>query len=248
MALALQDDAIISSVSVPAAQPGRLDAVRGIIPDSGNVSGIEIRLSRLHVADNHTPRIPPFPGYANLYLLVVVIDDQMTEPKTLTLDAFARVDDNEDLPVDRTIYYWKQEQAGQKSPSQIHTLVSVLKSKKDLRDTGKVLADAQNSDAYKSLVGQVMTAIVQAPTQTAALILQLGNVVGSLLTDVEDKTLFTQVVSFTDINGDFDTLGKTPHEQQNRYVASTLNIIVRDTEREQAIAALAAPAPTANPA
>jgi hypothetical protein len=244
MALDLQADAIISTVSVPEAQPGRLDAVKGVIPDSGNVSGIEVRLSRLHIKDNHTPRIPPFPGYADLYLLVVVIDDQMQEPRTLTLDSFARIDDNEDLPVDRTAYYWKQEQPGQKPPSQVHVLVSVLKSKKGLRDTGKVLAAAQSSDTYKNLLTQVTSAIIQAPTQTVGLILQLGNVVGSLLTDVEDKTLFTQVVSFTDINGDFDTLGKTPHQQENRYVASTLNIIVRDTEREQAIAALSDAAPT----
>ncbi|GAB2964930.1 hypothetical protein GCM10027048_38080 [Hymenobacter coalescens] len=225
-----------------------MDAVKGVIPDSGNVSGIEVRLSRLHVKDNHTPRVPPFPGYANLYLLVVVIDDQMNEPRTLSLDSFARVDDNEDLPVNRTAYYWKQEQPGQKPPSQVQVLVSVLKSKKALRDTGQVLATAQSNDAYKGLLAQVTAAIAKAPTQTVGLILQLGNVVGSLLTDVEDKTLFTQVVSFTDINGDFDTLGKTPHEQENRYVTSTLTIVVRDAEREQALAALSGPAPFSNPA
>ncbi|GAB3839625.1 hypothetical protein [Hymenobacter jeollabukensis] len=245
MALSLQDDAIISTVSLPAAQPGRLDAVRGAIPDSGNVSGLEVRLSQLHIKDNHTPRVPPFPGYANLYLLVVVIDDQMQEPRTLTLNSFPRVDDNEDLPVDRTVYYWKQEQPDQKPPCQVHVLVSVLKSKKDLRDTGQVLAAAQSNDTYKSLLQQVTAAIVKAPTQTVGLILQLGNVIGSALTDVEDKTLFTQVVSFTDINGDFDTLGKTPHQQENRYVASTLSIIVRDAEREQVLANLT---PTGQPA
>lgn len=243
MALDLLQDAIVSSVSVPAAQPGRLDAVRGAIPDSGNVSGLEVRLAQLRVKDNHTPRIPPFPGYADLYLLVVVIDDQMQEPRTLTLNSFARVDDNEDLPVDRTVYYWKQAQPGQQPPSQVHVLVSVLKSKKGLRDTGQVLTAAQSNDSYKSLLQRVVTAVASAPAQTVSLLLQLGTVIGAALTDVEDRTLFTQVVSFTDINGDFDTLGKTPHQQENRYVASTLNIIVRDAEREQALAGLAPTAP-----
>lgn len=230
MALDLLTDAVIDTISLPVTgarvrQPG--------IPNSQTVTGLEVRLSRVLVKNNRTPQVWPFPGFADVYLLLVVFDDIQPEPQNLTLSGFARIDDNEDLPVDKTAYFWKQNDgAPGPVPSQVHVLLSVLKSKKRLRNTGTILAQARESQDYRDLVGQVVGAIAGAPTQAAEVLLRLGAVVGNLLKDVEDKPLFTQVVTFTDINGDFDNLGKTPVVKMNDNVQTTLTLIVRDPARE----------------
>lgn len=232
MALNLLSDAVIDTISLPATGVRRVRA-RGI-PNSKNVTGLEVRLSRVFIKDNRTPQVWPFPGFADVYLLLVVFDDLNPEPQVLNLSGFARIDDGEDLPVDKTAYYWKQEEPAGPVPSQIHVLLSVLKSKKGLRDTGAVMEKARESADFKSLVGKMVGAIAGAPAAAAEVLLQLGGVVGSLLKDVEDKALFTQVVSFTDINGDFDNLGKTPVVKMNDFVQTTLTLVVRDPEREPA--------------
>jgi len=45
----------------------------GDIPKSDELSGIELRLSRVLIKENGTPKVPPFPGLAQIYLLVIVI-------------------------------------------------------------------------------------------------------------------------------------------------------------------------------
>lgn len=230
MALNLLTDAVIDTVSMPTTGVRRVRS-RGI-PNSKTVTGLEVRLSRVFIKDNRTPQVWPFPGFADVYLLLVVFDDLTPEPQVLNLSGFARIDDGEDLPVDKTAYYWKQSEPAGPVPSQVHVLLSVLKSKKGLRDTGAVMAQARESDDYKSLVGQMVGAIAGAPAVAAEILLQLGGVVGRLLTNVEDKALFTQVISFTDINGDFDNLGKTPVVKMNDYVQTTLTLVLRDPERE----------------
>ncbi|UYZ61574.1 hypothetical protein [Hymenobacter weizhouensis] len=234
MALDLLTDAVIDTISLPDTN-ARLR--RSGIPDSKTVTGLEVRLSRVLVKNNRTPQVWPFPGFADVYLLLVVFDNVRPEPQTITLSGFARIDDNEDLPVDKTAYYWKRDEAAPDArvPGQIHVLLSVLKSKKRLRDTAEVLTKAQSSDDYRTLVGQVVGAIAGAPAQTAETLLRLAAVVGNLLQDVEDKPLFTQVVTFTDINGDFDNLGKTPIVKMNDHVQTTLTLIVRDPAREPVV-------------
>ena len=108
----------------------------------------------------------------------------------------------------------------------------MLKSKQGLRDTAALLVRARQSDDYQSLVSEVAQVIASAPLRAAELLLQVGSVVGGLLQEVEDKPLFTQVISFTDINGDFDSLGKTPVVKGNDYVRTTLTLVVRDPTRE----------------
>ncbi|MBC6697600.1 hypothetical protein [Hymenobacter sp. BT190] len=232
MALDLLSDAVIDTVSLPVTN-ARVRRQTRAIGTSGTVTGLEVRLSRVFIQDNRTPKVWPFPGFADVYLLLVVFDDLTAEPRTLTLSGFARIDDGEDLPVDKTAYFWKQpaESAGT-APSQVHVLLSVLKSKKGLRDTAAVLTQARTSEDYRSLVGEVVGAIANAPARTAEVILQLAGVVGGLLQNVEDKPLFTQVVSFTDINGDFDNLGKTAIVKGNNNVQTTLTLVVRDPARE----------------
>ncbi|HEX8428220.1 hypothetical protein [Hymenobacter sp.] len=234
MALDLITDAFISTVSLPATPPAatRAQEQEPGIPDSQTVTGLEVRLSRVLVKNNRTAKVWPFPGFADVYLLLVVFDNLNLEPQTLTLSGFARIDDEEDLPVDKTAYYWKQTTPEGPVPSQVHVLLSVLKSKQGLRDTAAVMEQARNSDDYRNLVTEVVRVIANAPLRAAELLLQLGGVVGGLLKDVEDKPLFTQVISFTDINGDFDSLGKTPVVKMNDYVQTTLTLIVRDPARE----------------
>ncbi|WP_324672181.1 hypothetical protein [Hymenobacter sp. GOD-10R] len=230
MSLDLQTNAVIDTVSLPAATVRR--SLDQNIPDSKTVTGLEVRLSRVLVKDNRTAKVWPFPGYADVYLLLIVFDDLHPEPQTINLSGFTRIDDNEDLPVDKTAYYWKQNTLNERAPSQVHLLLSVMKSKERLRDTGTILTQAKDSADYQSLVSAVVATIANAPAQIATLLLQLGAVVGQQLHEVEDKPLFTQVISFTDINGDFDTLGKTPIVKMNQYVQTTLTLVVRDPARE----------------
>ena len=237
MALDLITDAVIATVSLPETRVAPLRRDPGI-PSSQTVTGLEVRLSRVFIENNRTPKVFPFPGFANVYLLLVVFDNLNPEPQTLTLSGFARIDDDEDLPVDKTAYYWKQTAPEGPVPSQVHVLLSVLKSKKGLRDTAAVMEQARNSDDYRSLVAEVVRVIAHAPVRAAELLLQLGSVVGNLLKEVEDKPLFTQVISFTDINGDFDNLGKTQVAKKNDYVQTTLTLIVRDPAREPSVDAL----------
>ena len=233
MALDLQTNAVIDTVSLPAATVRR--STNQNIPDSRTVTGLEVRLSQVYIKNNRTAKVWPFPGYADVYLLLIVFDDLHPDPQTLTLSGFARIDDNEDLPVDKTAYYWKQDTPDEPAPSQIHLLLSVMKSKERLRDTGAILTQAKDSPDYQSLVNAVVATIANTPAQIATLLLQLGAVVGQQLQEVEDKPLFTQVISFTDINGDFDSLGKTPVLKMNDYVQTTLTLIVRDPAREPSV-------------
>lgn len=227
MALDLLSDAVVNIVSMPTTNT-RVGRQTRSIGTSGTVTGLEVRLSRVLIQDNRTPKVWPFPGFADVYLLLVVFDDLAPEPRNLTLSGFARIDDGEDLPVDKTAYFWKQQDATGPVPSQVHVLLSVLKSKQGLRDTAAVLSEARNSEDYRGLVGEVVGAIAGAPARAAEVLLQLASVVGSRLQNVEDKPLFTQVISFTDINGDFDNLGKTPIVKGNNNVQTTLTLIVRD--------------------
>ncbi len=232
MALDLLSDAVIDTVSLPTTNARAVHPTAGVAT-SRTVTGLELRLSRVLVKNNRTARVWPFPGFADVYLLLAVFDDLHPEPQTLNLSGFARIDDNEDLPVDKTAYYWKQNDAAPGAvPSQVHVLLSVLKSKQGLRDTAAVLTEARSSADYRSLVTEVVGAIANAPAQAAEMLLRLGSVVGNLLKDVEDKPLFTQVISFTDINGDFDNLGKTPLVKMNDNVQTTLTLVVRDPARE----------------
>jgi hypothetical protein len=49
---------------------------------------------------------------------------------------------------------------------------------------------------------------------------------------IDDTPLFTTVLSYTDINGDFDQLGRHPYPQGNKYVDIVTTLIVRDATRD----------------
>jgi hypothetical protein len=233
----LLTDALIDTVVLPTAHPRSATVTTRGIPTSTSITGLEVRLSRVLVIDNRTPKILFLPGRANVYLLLLVVDNLGGEPKTFTLNGFADIDDNEDLPVDKTAYYWAPSASQPVAPSQIHVLLSVIKSKEGLRNVGQVLDTAKTSSVYQQGLAQLLSAVVAAPAQVANLVLQLGEIVGGFLTHVEDKPLFTQVVSFTDINGDFDILGKTVYSRKNACIRTELTLVVRDQAREQTLLA-----------
>ena len=147
----------------------------GDIPTSKDVSGLELRLSRVRIKDNGTPAVWPFPGLAQLYLLVVVISDHGAMQE-LTLKGFPKVDDDEELLVDRTLFYWKKSDETPKAPSQIHVLVSVIKSREELREVGKVLTQVKADKNYTDLVGSIKVLVAAATpvTQIADLVFSLA--------------------------------------------------------------------------
>lgn len=238
MAIDFHKGAYIKELNFSQEKHKKSKLVSEAIPTSGNITGIEVRLSRAHIIDNKTPKVLIFPGYAKIYLLAIVVSDVGNAAPALNLKSFAKVGDRENLPVDASLFYWKEGGDNVKPPSQIHTLVSIIKSKGDLRNVSEVLANAQANDDFKK-VSQSLGNLVKAAAQLNAvtsLLLDVSNVLGRFLGDVDDKPLLTWVQSFTDINGDFDALGKTTTSRKNKWAAADLSIIIRDKERELEVA------------
>lgn len=206
------------------------------IPTSKDITGIELRLSKVLIKDNGTPAVWPFPGLARFYLMTLVVSDVQTGAVALDLKGFAKVGDNEELPVDRTLFYWKKEGEG-KSPSQIHLFASVLKSKEDLRDAGQILSKVKGDAEYKDLV-QNIAGLVSAATPVGAVtdtLFTVATIVGKYLGEVKDKPWLTWVQSFTDLNGDLDNLGAKVQGRENDKAAMRLSLIIRDKGREEAV-------------
>jgi hypothetical protein len=205
------------------------------IPTTGDVSGIELRLSQARILDNRTPNLGPFPGYAKIYFLTLVISDIQNQAVFVDVKGFPKVDDKEDLPIDNTLFYWKKSDAAKIAPSQLHVFTSIIKSKQALRDTGKIMQDAKGDARYTSILETVVKTMASASPvgQIVDQVMNLANIVGSFLGKVEDKPLITVLQSFTDINGDFDVLGKIPKEYRFKYAILGLSLTVRDKEREQ---------------
>jgi hypothetical protein len=228
----LQTDALVDTIALPATSEKAAALNDVSISTSRNVTGLEVRLSQVHIKNNRNNFLF-LHGRADIYLMLLVVDNLGAEPKALTINTFPDVGDNEDLPITDAVYDWQSSEAQTVAPNQIHIMLSVLKSKKTLRDAGDALVAAKNSAEYKSTLTQLIEAVAKAPAQVADLALSLGGIVGGFLSDVEDKPLFTQVVSFTDIYGDFDALGKTEHTQENDFVSTDLTLVVRDVQRQQ---------------
>jgi hypothetical protein len=210
---------------------------RGDVPKSDELSGIELRLSRVLIKNNGTPKIPPFPGLAQMYLLIIVISDLENPVQNIDLKGFAKVDDFEELPVDRTIFYWKKDDNNKKNPGQIHAFVSVIKSKEKVREVGDVMRSVKEDKDYSSIVANLKALITSATSfgQITDSVFSLASIVGKYLGKVQDKPLFTWVQSYTDINGDLDFLGKMSKDKENENAALVLTLIVRDKEREQKV-------------
>ena len=213
----------------------RGDLFESDIPTAGEISGIELRLSRAHILDNRSPGIGPFPGYAKIYFLTLVVSDIQNQAVFVDVKGFPKVDSKEDLPIDNTLYYWKKTSADTASPSQLHVFTSIIKSKQSLRDTGRILQELKDDAGYQSALKTVVSVVTSA-TPVAPIVDQitnLANILGKFLGKVEDKPLLSVLQSYTDINGDFDVLGKVSKEYRSKYAALALSLTVRDKDRER---------------
>jgi hypothetical protein len=198
------------------------------IPTSSAITGIEIRLLPPFVIDNRTPAVFPFPGFAKLYCLTIVVSDINNQlAGGIDLQGFPRIGDKEHIPINKTLFYWQASPKQMVPPSQIHVMTSVIKSKKSLRDVGAILADLSKDSAYKNLAKSLAKLSVQT-NLALEVITQLSSIVGKYLGQVEDKPLGTIVNSFTSLYGDFDMKGVQKKNYTTRQVNFDLEIIVRD--------------------
>jgi hypothetical protein len=202
------------------------------IPTSKKLTGLEVRLSQVLIRDNKTSHVWPFIRYSNLYVITSSVDNLGSEPYSINLKGFADVDDGEQLPVDRTVYYWKEDGKKNRPPGAIHILASILKSNEGIRDVGAALASLRKSDDFKTVIKALIAASTGSGTAIYEAFLPLIGVIGEVLGKIEDTPLLTTVLSYTDINGDFDQLGRHPYPQRNRYVDIVTTLIVRDATRD----------------
>jgi len=202
------------------------------IPTSKKLTGLEVRLSQVLIRDNKTSHVWPFIRYSNLYVITSSVDNLGSEPYSINLKGFADVDDGEQLPVDRTVYYWKEGGTKNRPPGAIHVLVSIIKSNEGIRDVGAALASLRKSDDFKTVIKALVAASTGSGGAIYEAFLPLIGVIGEVLGKIDDTPLFTTVLSYTDINGDFDQLGRHPYPQKNRYVDIVTTLIVRDATRD----------------
>ncbi len=202
------------------------------IPTSDQITGLELRLSKVYIKDNKRRHIWPLTRYSDLYFIVSTIDTLGAEPYTINVRGFAHVDDREQLPVDRTVYYWKAKDSSDIAPGQIHFFGSIIKSNEGIRDLGKALSDLRQTDDFKSIIKTVVAAATSGGALIADALICIAGAIGSILGNVDDTPLITTVLSFTDINGNFDVLGRHAYTESNRYVDLETTLIIRDTTRE----------------
>jgi hypothetical protein len=219
-------------------QSERLSEVKGDIPTTEDLTGIELRLLPPFIKNNHTPRFGPFPGLAKLYCLTIVVSDAENQlVGGIDLQGFPRIGDQEHLPINKTIFFWQQNESAKKPPSQIHTMFCVMKSKGALRDAGKILAEIKNDEEYKNIITSIKQLLTNAtPTGTVInAITSLVSVIGKFLGNVQDKPLGTTVNSFTALDGSFDKEGFFKSTLASRDVNFEFALIVRDKNREDII-------------
>ncbi len=220
------------------APPGEsYDGGHSIIQSSGDVAGIEIRMLPPLVRDNHTMQFWPFPGRARLYCLTLVVSDASNQLTGLMeLNAFPRIGHNDSLPINKTIYYWQEDDNGlSKPPSQVHVMCSIIKSKEALRETADVLASVKDDENYKSLIGELSSVLSDTASLTAVtgLTMQAAHIVGRYLGKVDDQPIGTVINSFTRLHGDWDRLGINPVNVRTRDVDFSFELIIRDHYRQQ---------------
>ena len=223
--------------------------IGGDIQESSSVSGIELRLLPPLIKDNNTKRFGPFPGYAKLYCVVIVVSDvnnQLTGG--IDLQGFPRIGDNENLPINKTIFYWLKGNDTGKAPTQIHAMCSVIKSKKSLRQAGEIMAAMKDDEGYKSITQRLASMATNATAVGAviSIVTELAGIVGKYLGNVEDKPIGTVINSYTVINGDFDKVGINELKYPTKKVDFEFDLIVRDKSREKklkSLKGLSAPGP-----
>jgi hypothetical protein len=218
-----------------AAAPGHMQDDHGI-PDSGDVTGIELRMLPPLVRDNQTIKFWPFPGRARLYCLTMVVSDVANQLVGLMdLNGFQGIGDDDYLPINKTIYYWQDGPGPDKAPDQLHLMCSVIKSKEALRETGDILSSIKNDHEYQDLLGRLASIVADTASvaTVANLTTRIASIAGRYMGRIDDRPIGTVVHSFTRLHGDWDRLGITPVSLASRNVNFQFELIVRDNLREQ---------------
>jgi hypothetical protein len=207
---------------------------RSPVPGSSQVSGIEIRMLPPLIKNNRTLKIWPFPGKAKLYCVTLVISDAANQLQgQMDLSSFAKVGDNEHLPINKTIFYWEKPDKETPAPNQVHVVSSIIKSKSTLREAGKVMSSIRGDNEYQQLLGQLSG--LSANTASFKIItdisLQLSTLIGRYLGRVDDTPIGGAVHSFTRLHGDWDELGVKRFQVMSDNVDFHFELVVRDEER-----------------
>jgi hypothetical protein len=224
-----------SAVAEPVSTSLPSTAILPRVETSADVSGIELRMLPPYIKDNRTDKFFPFPGYAKLYCLTIVVSNVSNQlVGGIDLKGFPRIDDKEFLPINKTIFYWQAQNDGEKAPNQIHTMCTVMKSKKALRDTGAILSKLKADTAYGDLLGSLKNAAADAArfNLVTDAISSIASLAGKYLETVEDKPLGTIFNSYTTVYGDFDRLGATPLSYSTRNVDFSFKLVVRSRKEE----------------
>lgn len=214
-----------------------LKSLTGDLETSSDVTGLELRLLPPYIITNTNSRLAIFNGLAKLYCLVVVVSDADNQLVSgIDLQGFPRIGKKEHLPINKTIYYWQKGGAATKAPNQIHVMCTVIRSKKDLREVGKILTELKTDTDYKDLLGTIAKMAKNATGVGAAMSIftQVSSIVGKYLGDTEDKPLGTFVNSFTVIHGDFDKKGSNRIKLPTRNIDFELELTIRDAAEEKA--------------
>jgi hypothetical protein len=212
--------------------PTKVRRTRGFTsPDK--LTGVEIRLLPPYIIDNKTKGFGIFKGYAKLYCLTIVVSDANNQlTGGIDLLGFPRIGDEEYLPINKSIFYWQQQENETKAPSQIHIMVTVMKSKKGLRDIGAIMSKMKSDADYKGILKQIadIGKSTSAVGVAIGLVTDVASIVGKYLTEVEDKPLGTIINSYTALSGDFAKQSVNHRTYKTRNVNFDINIIVRNAE------------------
>ena len=210
----------------------------GPIHSSKDVSGIELRMLPPLIIENHTAPVWPFPGYSKLYCLTIVVSDATNQlAGAIDIKGFPRIGDQEYLPVNKTIFYWQASSTQTTPPNQVHMMCSIIKSKKDLRDMGKIMGELKDDTDYKSAIstlGKIAKNAAEVNVVTD-LVAQIGSLVGKHLGQVEDKPIGTILNSYTTVHGDFDELGVKKLVYPTKDVQFNFDLTVRNATAEATI-------------
>lgn len=202
-----------------------------IIGHSSKVSGIEIRmLPPLIKSNGKSPLIGS--DLAQLYCLTIVasdLDNQLVGG--IDLKGFPRIRDNEQLPINKTIFYWQADDQAKAGPNQIHFISRVIRSRQNLRDVGSIMTEAKSDSDYKGLIQNISSLLKSTSPLTAISesIFFLSSIVGKYLGKVEDKDLGTVINSFTTLHGDYDRKGIMVYNYPTTNIDFKFELVVRDS-------------------
>lgn len=177
------------------------------------VSGIELRFLPPYIKNNKTPKIWPFPGRAHLYCLVIVVNDIDNQFNyNVDIFSFPGVGDKELLYIDRSIFYWENDNEMVTVPEQVHVMCSIIKSKEKLRNVASIFNNLSADTHYLHLINKLLS-IVSATSNGNLIVnltLKMVEAISKYLGKIDDKPLATIFNSYTYLHGDLQRPGTTP--------------------------------------